>query len=134
MPFLRRLWPHKENNAMSDFATPNLPSRDFAATEKFYSALGFITGWRDNGWMILTRGALKLEFFPHPELDPKTSWFSCCLRLDDLDSFYAVCKAAGIAEKNNGHPRLRPPKMEDWGGRMGALIDPDGTLVRLIQN
>jgi catechol 2,3-dioxygenase-like lactoylglutathione lyase family enzyme len=119
---------------MSDFSTPNLPSRDFEATAVFYVALGFETGWHDSGWMILKRGALTLEFFPHPELDPRTSWFSCCLRLDDLDSFYEVCKSEGIPERNTGHPRLQAPKLEDWGGRVGALIDPDGTLIRLIQN
>ena len=119
---------------MTDHATPNLPSRDFEATEKFYTALGFVTGWSDSGWMIMKRGSVTLEFFPHPDLNPKTSWFSCCLRLDNLDAFYAVCKSAGIPETSTGFPRLHPPKLEDWGGRVGALIDIDSTLVRLIQN
>jgi hypothetical protein len=26
------------------------------------------------------------------------------------------------------------PKREAWGGIVGAIIDPDGTLVRIIQN
>ena len=83
---------------MCDVATPNLPSRDFERTSQFYPALGFPEVRRDSGWMILERGDLTLEVFPHPELDPLTSWFSCCLRLDDLDSFYASCKAAGLPE------------------------------------
>jgi catechol 2,3-dioxygenase-like lactoylglutathione lyase family enzyme len=119
---------------MSDRATPNLPSRDFTATAAFYEALGFEEGWRDNGWMILERGNLTLEFFPHPKLKPRTNWFSCCLRLDDLDAFYAVCVAAGINEACRGLPRLHPPAVEDSGLRIGALVDPDGTLIRLIQN
>ncbi len=117
-----------------DHATPNLPSRDFAATSAFYAALGFVEGWRDDGWMILTRGELKLEFFPHPELDPLESWFSCCLRLDDLPAFYAVAKAAGISEQKWGQPRLHPPAEEASGLTIGALIDPDGSLIWLIQN
>ena len=32
-----------------------------------------------------------------------------------------------------GQPRLHPPKLEAWGGRVGALVDPDGTLIRLIR-
>jgi catechol 2,3-dioxygenase-like lactoylglutathione lyase family enzyme len=119
---------------MSDVATPNLPSRDFERTSQFYAALGFTEVWRDEDWMILKRGDLTLEFFPHPELDPLTSWFSCCLRLDDLDSFYTTCKAAGLPEGCKGQPRLHPPRTESWGGRIGAFVDPDGTLVRLIQN
>lgn len=119
---------------MTDHATPNLPSRDFAATSAFYGALGFQEGWRDGGWMILTRGDLTLEFFPYPDLDPLQSSFGCCLRLDDLDAFYAVCKAAGLPETCSGQPRLHPPRLEPWGGRVGFMIDPDGTLLRLIQN
>lgn len=84
--------------------------------------------------MILRNDQLILEFFHHPELDPQSSWFSCCLRLDDLDGFYARCLAAEIGESEKGHPRLHAPTMQAWGSRMGALIDPDGTLVRLIQN
>lgn len=84
--------------------------------------------------MILRRGDVVLEFFPHPELDPATSWFSCCLRLDDLGEFYSVCLAANIPETSVGAPRLHAPRLEASGLRIGALIDPDGTLLRLIQN
>ncbi len=119
---------------MADHATPNLPSRDFETTSRFYAELGFVEGWRDEGWMILKRGNLTLEFFPHPELDPLASWFSCCLRLDDLHAFYARCKASGLHEAGSGQPRLHPPKVEDSGLCIGALVDPDGSLVRLIQN
>lgn len=119
---------------MADHATPNLPSRNFDVTSRFYAALDFVEGWRDPGWMILRRGALTLEFFPYPELDPRTSSFGACFRLGDLDAFYAVCLKAGIPETSLGWPRLHAPKVEDWGGRVGALIDPDGTLIRLIQN
>jgi hypothetical protein len=119
---------------VADRATPNLPSRDFEVTSSFYRSLGFTEAWRDEGWMILKRGEVVLEFFAHPALDPSESWFSCCLRVDDLDEFYGLCRKAGIAERSSGHPRLHPPRLEEWGGRMGALIDPDGTLLRLIQN
>ncbi len=53
---------------MTDHATPNLPSRDFEATSRFYGALGFAETWRDRGWIILRRGGLTLEFFPFPDL------------------------------------------------------------------
>jgi hypothetical protein len=119
---------------MSDRATPNLPSRSFDQTQQFYERVGFTLVYRGDGWMILKRDGVELEFFPHPQLDPLTSWFSCCLRLDGLSAFYDLCKAAGIAEKTTGYPRLHPPERQDWGGRMGALIDLDGTLLRLIQN
>src|ERR1700684_4525190 len=119
---------------MSDFATPNLPARDFQKTSQFYSALGFNESWRDEGWMILRRGDLTLEFFPYPELDPWKSSFSCCLRLDDLHSLSATCKKAGIPDDRKQQPCLTAPRVERSGRRIAYLIDLDGTLVRLIQN
>jgi hypothetical protein len=118
---------------MSDHATPNLPSRDFGVTSRFYGRLGFKERWRDEGWMIMERGALTLEFFPHPELDPATSWFSCCFRMKDVEGFFAAIIQAGIVEAEAGFPRAHRPKREAWGGIVGALIDPDGSLIRLIE-
>lgn len=117
-----------------DRATPNLPSRDFEASSRFYSRLGFTEDWRDDGWMILRRGDLTLEFFPHPDLRPAESSFSCCLRLDDMAEFYGLCKDAGLPEQCWGWPRLHPPKTEDSGLTIAYMVDQDGTLIRLIQN
>jgi catechol 2,3-dioxygenase-like lactoylglutathione lyase family enzyme len=119
---------------MADHATPNLPARDFEVTSRFYAALGFTETWRDSGWMILKRGGLTLEFFPFPDLDPTTSSFGSCLRLDDIDAFYSVCSDAGVPETPTGNPRIMAPRLEHWGGRVGFLIDPDGSLLRLVQS
>ena len=119
---------------MPDQATPNLPSRDFSLTIAFYAPLGFDLSWRDDHWLILERGSATLEFFPYPDLDPASSSFGCCLRLDDADSFYAACVTAGIREGKAGFPRLHPIEMQPFGLRMGALLDPDGSLLRIIQN
>ncbi|MBC2668806.1 bleomycin resistance protein [Novosphingobium piscinae] len=118
---------------MTDHATPNLPSRDFAATLAFYARLGFSESYRDPGWMILERGGLVLEFFPYPGLDPAQSAFSCCLRLDDVAAFHALILASGVPEARTGWPRTHAPRREPWGGLVGALIDPDGSLLRLVQ-
>ena len=119
---------------MTDHATPNLPSRDFEATSRFYGALGFVESWRDNGWMILRRGGLTLEFFPFPDLEPLESSFSCCLRLDELERFYAACQATGLREAHSGIPRIVPPRVESSGLRIAYMVDLDGSLVRMIQN
>jgi catechol 2,3-dioxygenase-like lactoylglutathione lyase family enzyme len=119
---------------MTDHATPNLPSRDFDATIMFFHRLGFQTSWHDRGWLILERGGLCLEFFPYPDLDPASSSFGCCLRLDDLDGFLATCHAAGIEDKRVGWPRLHPARVESSGMRIAYLTDPDGSLLRLVEN
>lgn len=119
---------------MADRATPNLPARDLGATSAFYTALGFEEHHRDDGWMILTRGGITLEFFPAPDVDPASSDASCCLRLDDAESFIDVCRAAGLPETSRGWPRVHPLRREASGLAIGALVDPDGTLLRLVQN
>ena len=119
---------------MVDRATPNLPSRDFDATVAFYAGLGFGEGYRDRGWLILERGGLMLEFFPDPDLDPASSAAGCCLRVDDVDELYAACVGAGLPVTHLGWPRLHPPRVEDSGMRIGYLVDPDGNLLRLVQN
>lgn len=117
-----------------DHATPNLPSRDFEVTSQFYARLGFVQGWRDDGWLIMTRGNLTLEFFPLPDLNPLESCFSCCLRLDDMHAFYGQAAASKIPEQCWGMPRLHPPEGEDSGLTIAYLVDPDGSLIRIIQN
>ena len=119
---------------MVDHATPNLPSRSFAATVTFYARLGFSVVFQDSGWLILERDGVVLEFFPHADLDPATSSFGACLRLDDVDAFYTHCQGAGIPETMVGWPRLHRPRLEASGMRIGALLDPDGSLLRLVQN
>jgi catechol 2,3-dioxygenase-like lactoylglutathione lyase family enzyme len=119
---------------MADHATPNLPARDFAAAAAFYANLGFEEDYCSKGWMILSRGAVTLEFFPYPDLDPTQSSFSCCLRLDDLPAMMAQVEASGVPDARFGIPRYHPPAQEDSGLTIAYLIDPDGTLLRLIQN
>ncbi|QKJ18071.1 bleomycin resistance protein [Microbacterium hominis] len=116
-----------------DRAVPHLPSRDFDRTERFYGGFGFERVFRDEGWMILTRGGLQLEFFPHPELDPATSSFMCSLRVADVDELYAAVERSGVAERTVGMPRLHPVRLQEWGLRAGYLIDPDGTQLALIE-
>lgn len=120
---------------MADVATPNLPSRDFDATLAFYAPLGFALHYRDDAWMILERGPMLVEFFPWPDLDPATSSFGSCLRVDDLDGLWTACLASGVPVRDKGFPRLaHPPHLMPWGGRMAALIDLDGSLIRMLQN
>lgn len=119
---------------MADHAAPNLPSRDFAATAAFYAQLGFEEDYRDAGWMILSRGDLTLEFFPYPDLDPFHSSFSCCLRLDDLPAMMAQVEASGVPAARHGIPRYHSAAPDPSGLTIAYLIDPDGTLIRLIQN
>lgn len=119
---------------MPDSAVPTLPSRDLAATSQFYRSLGFAERFRDERWLIMTRGTLSLEFFPHEQLDPATSDHQANLRVDDLDALHRDVATAGIPTSTTGIPRLTPIEEQAWGARAAFLVDRDGTLLRLIQN
>lgn len=117
-----------------DRMTANLPARDMDVTAGFWTRLGFAVDYRDDGWMILRRGSIEVEFFPHPEVDKWTSSFGACLRVDDLDAIHAEWSAIGLPRDPASIPRLtgilhRPPVP-----RMFALIDPDGSLIRVLDN
>lgn len=116
-------------------ATPNLPSRDFDATEAFYARLGFERRYRDAGWMILSRGAAVVEFFPHPRLAAGQSWFSACLRAPEIEPLFAEWSDLGLSRNPRDIPRLTGiERVGRDGPRLFALVDPDGSLWRVIED
>lgn len=119
---------------MADSSTPNLPSSDFQRTQNFYRALGFEVDYRGESWMILKRGALLLEFFLKAAHDPKTSWFSACFHVDDLNKLHADFLDAEMSRDNKDIPRIGDIVEEPHGVRLFYLIDPDGSLIRCFDN
>ena len=119
---------------MADRITANLPSRDFAATEAFYTRLGFTTRFRDEGWLILQFGDLVLEFFPHPQIDKWSSWFSACIRVDDVASLLETWQNVGLPTDPKAIPRLTGIFKPGNAPQMFALVDEDGSLLRVIDN
>jgi catechol 2,3-dioxygenase-like lactoylglutathione lyase family enzyme len=119
---------------MADRITANLPARDLEATSAFYARLGFVERFRDEGWMILERGPLVLEFFPHPDLDPRSSWFSACIRVDDPDALLKEWQGAGLPADHRSILRLTGFVRQALAPRMFALVDENGSLLRVIDN
>lgn len=119
---------------MPDRAVPNLPSRDFGGTVRFYGGFGFTPSYRDDAWLILRRDELVLEFFRFDDLVPEASSFMCSVRVDDVDELYEDIKRSGVPEHDAGLPRLRPVQTQSWGQRAGFLVDADGTQLTLIEN
>ena len=112
--------------------TANLPSRDFGATEAFYARLGFATRFRDRGWMIMERDGQIVEFFPHPDLDPKESWFSACIRTNDIELLHNLFSDVGLPTEPSEIPRVTEIFKHAGVPRMFAIVDVDGSLWRVI--
>jgi len=119
---------------VADRTVPNLPSRDFDATVDFYGRFGFVPTYRDDGWLILKRGSLVLEFFPFPTLDPYESSFMCSIRVADLEELHSAITKAEVPSSKAGIPRLTPIENGSWGQRVAYLVDLDGTQLHLIEH
>lgn len=114
--------------------TANLPSRDFDKTEAFYQDLGFETVYRGEGWMILSRDSMMVEFFPHPDLNPSESYFSASMRLPDIDLMHGEWANLNLPSAQGNVPRLSAPfELGGEAPRMFALVDPDGSLWRVME-
>jgi len=118
----------------ADRITANLPSRNFDVTAEFYGRMGFERAYRDDHWMILYRDGMEIEFFPHPDLDPYSSWFSACVRVDDIDELKVLWDGLELPTDRTSIPRITGIMDAPPVPRMFALIDCDGSLLRVLEN
>ena len=116
-----------------DLAIPILPSRSIDATVAFYKRLGFEGGPHeyDSAYAILRRGAIELHFFLHGGLVPTESSAGCYLRVLDVEEIYRACSSSQLPR--SGIPRMDPLQDKPWGLREFAIVDPDGSLIRIGQ-
>ncbi len=113
-----------------DRAIPLLPSRSLAATFAFYQRLGFTGEVMAMGtYAVLERGDLELHFFLHHDLQPEQSHFQCYLRVGDARALHREFSTAALPA--HGIPRLTAIEAKPWGMLEFALVDPEGTLVRV---
>lgn len=111
-------------------SVPILPMSDPAATQALYERLGFdvVDTGADPPYLIAERDSGEVHFFHWPEVDPLRSGFSCYLEVDDVDAVHREwSQVVGV----DGLPRLTVPEAKPWGLREMALVDRDGTLLRL---
>jgi catechol 2,3-dioxygenase-like lactoylglutathione lyase family enzyme len=111
---------------------PILPARDLDATTAFYAALGFLVAFAPTAaerYLILRGHGIELHFFEYPELEPARSYAGAYVRLTEIDALHTLFTRAALP--SNGIPRLLPPEDKPWGMREFALIDRDGSLIRV---
>jgi len=102
--------------------SPIFPVRDVRAALEFYASLGFVTRKYDGaeyGFAVLDDVELHLGGPPHrAEPTPHTAY----LYVDDSDELAERWRKAGAD--------VRAPVDTPWGRHEGALIDPDGNVIR----
>ncbi|OTG83724.1 hypothetical protein [Acinetobacter sp. ANC 4648] len=116
---------------MQDYISANLPAIDFDQTLQFYAFLGFQCSYQSQQWMIIQRGTLQLEFFHHPQLNSKDSWFSACIRTQNLQSLFEQWQALDWTQ----YPHAEITEIEHLDDiDLFCMIDPNGSLLRCIQS
>lgn len=111
--------------AITGKTVPVLPAQDIAASIDWYTALGFVCTFRQEGaepYAILARAAMELHLFGCPDRHVAENT-SCYIRLDALDALHAEFTARGIQP-------LSPMEVQPWGMREFYAWDPSGNLLR----
>lgn len=116
-----------------DIAIPQLPARSMDRTDAFYRRLGFdFEVVSPNGdYAIAQLGTLEVHFFLNQSLVPEQSSFGCYFRVGDVARLYAAFSQAGLPVA--GIPRITALESKPWGMREFAIIDEDGSLIRIGQ-
>lgn len=118
---------------LNDCAIPQLPSRAMDRTMDFYRKLGFDGRIASpaGDYAIFERGTLEVHFFMHRALVPAESAFGCYFRVQNVDSLFLAFSKANLP--STGIPRITQLEDKPWGMREFAIIDEDGSLIRIGQ-
>ena len=114
-----------------DRAIPQLPARSLERTLAFYRRLGFDCEMVSptNDYAIADRCALEVHFFLHESLVPQESAFGSYFRVNEVDTLFAEFSALGLP--SSGIPRITALENKPWGMREFAIVDEDGSLIRI---
>jgi catechol 2,3-dioxygenase-like lactoylglutathione lyase family enzyme len=101
---------------------PGFPVRDVDAALAFYAKLGFTVRKYEGGdeYGFATRDGVEIHLGLVPDADRRTA--SAYLYVHDADAIAAEWRAAGA--------EVHGPEDTAWGQHEGAMVDPDGNVIR----
>jgi hypothetical protein len=95
--------------------------RDLDVAVVHYQRMGFETRlYGGGGYGFATRDGLEIHLGVVPEGDSRLG--AAYLFVDDADGLAQEWRAAGL--------EVRQPQDTEWGQHEGAIVDPDGNVIR----
>jgi predicted enzyme related to lactoylglutathione lyase len=100
---------------------PIFAVHDLDAAMKYYQRLGFtVRAYAKGGYAFASREGIEIHLGVVPDDDRRTS--SAYLFVEDAEDLAAVWRSAGV--------EVHPPQDTEWGQHEGAVVDPDGNVIR----
>jgi predicted enzyme related to lactoylglutathione lyase len=104
-------------------SAPIFPVRDLQTSLAHYQRLGFdIREYEGGGYGYVTRDGVEIHLGVVPDISPSSAKHSAYLWVDDADELAAAWQTAG--------GEVHMPEDTEWGQHEGALVDPDGNVLR----
>jgi catechol 2,3-dioxygenase-like lactoylglutathione lyase family enzyme len=101
---------------------PILPVRNISGAVAYYQRLGFATREYDGGgYGYATRDGVEIHLGLPDQRDPRAR-ASAYLWVDDADELAQEWLSVGAD--------VHVPQDTEWGQHEGALVDPDGNVIR----
>ena len=109
-----------EADAMERIA-PIFAVHDLDVAMGHYHRLGFtVRAYAGGGYGFASRGGVEIHLGVVPGDDRRTS--SAYLYVNDADELAAAWRSAGA--------EVHSPQDTEWGQHEGAVVDPDGNVIR----
>jgi hypothetical protein len=100
---------------------PIFAVRDLDSAMAHYHRLGFATrAYAGGGYGYATRDGIEIHLGVVAAEDLRSS--GAYLFVEDADELAATWQAAGV--------EVHPPEDTEWGQHEGAVVDPDGNVIR----
>jgi uncharacterized glyoxalase superfamily protein PhnB len=108
-----------------------VPAENFTMSRAFYTALGWVENWHNNGLAEMELGGVRFLLQDYYVKDWAEN-FMMQVTVADAQAWYE--HAAAVLERGDfGGARVTPPKREPWGFLVTYLHDPCGVLLHLAQ-
>jgi hypothetical protein len=100
---------------------PIFSVHDLDAAMRHYERLGFtVRAYAGGGYGFASHEGIEIHLGVVPDEDRRVS--SAYLFVDDADALAAAWRSAGV--------EVHPPQDTEWGQHEGAVVDPDGNVIR----